>query len=154
MDINDLNDENNNFQQIVVSDEAIMYLQTTQKWTRFLAVLGFIGTGFMVVFGLMFSLLFNTIGSFQEGLGTMPFGSSFGLLYVAIAALYFFPSLYLYKFSNFSRAAILTNNSDDLTNAFKYLKIFNKFIGIITIAFLALYPILLVILGGFYLVNN
>ena len=69
------------------------FLKKTAKWAYFLSILGYVGIGFMVFAALFASTLFSAMGHTAPPMGTM--GPSFGIMmsvvYLIIAALYFFP---------------------------------------------------------------
>jgi hypothetical protein len=86
------------------------------------------------------------MGKMNPAMGAM--GSSFGttitVVYLLIAALYFFPVYYLNKFASNAKAAFANNDSEILTTSFRYLKSHYKFIGIMTLVIFALYFLLFV----------
>lgn len=123
--------------------ESISYLNETQKWTKFLAILGFIFMGLIVLLGFSIGTLISTFGGDSI---TTPFPSIFiGFLYLVIAAIYFFPILYLFKFSRFAKKAITGNDTNNLNQAFKNLNSHYRFIGILTIIGLGFYAIIILI---------
>ena len=120
------------------------FLKETSTWTYFLSILGFIGIGLMILGGLFFSLAMNLMpgGNPYAGLGVDM--SYFGIIYVAMALIYFFPVLYLFNFSRKMKRALISNNNEELIGAFSNLKSHYKFIGIFTIIVISLYVLLLV----------
>jgi hypothetical protein len=128
---------------IKLSPESLKFLDTTRKWSLFLAILGFIGMGLMVVGGLFMVVAGSSIGSYP---GTpMPFGL-IGFVYFIFAVLYFFPIYYLYKFSANMKNAIMMRNELSMEQAFRFLKNHYQFVGILTIVIISLY--ILMIIGG------
>lgn len=122
--------------QLVVSSTASSYLDEIGKWGKFLAILGFCFIGLFVIIGLFAGTIFSTIGQSQE----MPFpGFVFGLIYVVMGLVYFFPVLYLLKFTNHLRKALAGKNSRELDAAFENLKSHYKYIGILMIVVLGVY---------------
>ena len=136
-----------------VDDIAKSYLAETAKWGKFLAIVGFITVGLMVIAAIGM-LIFGTALSSAPGMEATPFaafgGGLFGLFYLLFAAFYFFPSLYLYRFSDRTKRALATNDTPVLTNALGNLKSLYKFIGITTAVFVGLYALGLVfmLVGG------
>lgn len=120
------------------------FLKETSTWTYFLSILGFIGIGLMFLFGIFFSVVMGLMpgGNPYEGLGIDV--SYFGLVYVLLGLLYFFPVLYLFNFSRKMKGALSSNNNDELTAAFSNLKSHYKFLGIFTIAIISLYVLIFV----------
>ena len=138
---------------LVLTSNAKYFLHTAARWANFLAILGFIATG-LIAFGALFWLAFgNTVATTmsqmpQNQVGTgMPslysgltgaMGSAMGIIYLLVAAFYFFYSFYLYRFASSSKRAILFNNVPDITKGFENLKSFFKLWGIITIVAISL----------------
>lgn len=57
------------------------------------------------------------------------------------------PIFYLYKFSKYSKTAIYSEDSEQLSLAFKYLKKHYKFIGILSIILLSFYVLAFLIMS-------
>ena len=70
-------------------------------------------------------------------------GTFITLLYLAIAVLYFFPCLFLYRFSVRLKAALRDNDQVKLNQSLKSQKSLFKFVGILTIIVLAFYALAL-----------
>ena len=115
----------------------------TAKWTKFLAILGFVGIGLMVLGSLV--MLFAPSSLMSNG--DFPFGGKIFmmLLYLAFAVLYYFPISYLYQFSENTKKAIENNDNNAIRDAFEFLKSHYKFMGILTIILLAFYAIIIFI---------
>lgn len=141
-------------QSLNINDVAVVYLNETSKWGKFLAIMGFIAAGLTILLGFFSSTLMPLIYNKQIGMGMMPSAFTYFLavIYIAIGVLYFFPSLYLYKYSEKIKEAIHSRNSQALTEAFQNQKSLYKFWGILTIIVLALYA--LMILFGLLAVLN
>lgn len=126
-----------------ITGEITSQLNDAGKWGKFLAIMGFIMMGFMVLAGFVMSIVMAFIPLPSNS--PFPFPPFlFGIFYLILAMVYLFPVLYLYRFSTGIKQAILLKNQDQLTRAFFNLKAFYRFIGILTIVFLALYPLLIV----------
>lgn len=139
METNNLNET----PKLVLSKEALSNLFELRKWTKFLAIMGFIFIGFMILLGFAINSILTSIGAVTE---EMPYSPTvIGFLYLMIGLLYFFPILYLYKFSSWTKSALTDNNSSDLTEAFKNLKAHFRYIGILTIVMLSLYGIIFIV---------
>lgn len=117
------------------------YLEETRKWIVFLAVLGFIGVGLMVLAGLFFLLM---PGDSLMGQG-MPGMRYVGPLYLVIALLYIIPLLYMMRFSSDIKNALAMKDNGFLTSAFRNLKSLFKFMGILAIVVLSLYAVGIVV---------
>jgi uncharacterized membrane protein (DUF485 family) len=129
--------------KIELLQETIQNLNETRKWTNFLSIMGFIFIGLMILIAFAAGSMFAAMG---ESESNMPFsGTILGFFYLVIAFIYFFPILYLYRFSKFTKKALETQNPNDLNEAFKNLKSHYRFMGIITIIMIVLYALLFLI---------
>jgi len=138
--------------ELQLDSAAKDFLKETAKWAYFLSILGFIGLGFLVLIAIFAGAIFSTIGNTVPGMGV--YGSSFGammtFIYLLMAALYFFPIYYLYKFSSNTKKAFRDNDSGALTDSLGYLKSHYKFIGVLMVVLLGFYALIFVfaILAG------
>ena len=123
------------------------YILSTAKWGRFLSIMGFIFIGLMVIgafsIGAIMSSLGGLGGPMAGGLGAFG-GAMLTFVYLVLAALMFFPTYYLFKFSTKAISA-LTNGSGSLTEALGNLKSVFKFYGIFTIIILSFYVLAILI---------
>ena len=122
------------------------HLSEAAKWGRFLAIIGFIVCGFLVIVGLFAGTFFST-QSYDSPYERSSFlGSNLGLVmiivYLGVAILNFFPCLFLLKFANRMRNALNTNDQMTLNSSFQNLKIMFRFVGIVTIVVISMYVIL------------
>lgn len=132
-----------NGENLVIDWRSKEFLKETAKWTKFLAILGFVGIGLMVLGSLV--LLFAPSSLMSNG--DFPFGGKIFmmLLYLAFAVLYYFPISYLYQFSEKTKKAIENNDNNAIRDAFEFLKSHYKFMGILTIILLSFYAIIIFI---------
>jgi hypothetical protein len=133
--------------EMIISSEMKRNLQTTSKWANFLAILGFIFVGLIVFTSLLLLILSPFIGSwpfFGSKFG-IPF-VFFGIIYVVMAALYFFPALYLYNFASKAKKAVDSNNQTIIDDSFLNLKKLFRFLGIMTIVIMSLYLLMIPIM--------
>ncbi|WP_338645965.1 DUF5362 family protein [Flavobacterium sp. KS-LB2] len=132
--------------EMKLNESAKDFLKETAKWAYFLSILGYIGIGFIIFAALFAGTLFSTMGKMNPAMGAM--GSSFGMImavvYLLIAALYFFPVYYLNKFASNAKAAFKNNDAETLTTSLRYLKSHYKFIGIMTLVIFSLYLLMFV----------
>lgn len=130
-----------NFGGSTLNSEIRSYLAETARWGYFLSIVGFIGIGFMVLAGLFMGSFMSTLGMGAAG---MISPAIFTVMYLIIAALYFFPVLYLFKFSTKMKVALRSDNEAELTTSFQNLKSLYKFMGILTAIILGLYALIFV----------
>lgn len=128
---------------INILPEMLPILHETRKWALFIAIIGFVGIALLVIMAF-------SIGSLMDiTQQPMPFpGYSFTVINLLLAVLYFFPVLYLYRFSVNLKKSLHSSSSDKLLVAFSNLKSHYKFIGILFIVMLAIY-VLAFIMGIF-----
>ncbi len=131
------------FDTLRITDNAIQYLTSTANWAKFLSIVGFIGIGFMVLAGLVVALA----GSYLTSAAPTPYPfpiSWLGGFYLVFAGLYFFPILYLYKFSNATLISMKSKDSMDLEFALLNLKSHYRYLGIFVIVILSMYALAIV----------
>jgi hypothetical protein len=129
---------------IQFDQQGINLLAQTGKWAKFIAIVGLIMCGILVLIGIF---LGSMVGSAFLG-KSMGAGTEiiFGVVYVVIALLYVFPCVFLYRFAKYMQAANNSHDAQQLNLALANLKSFFKFIGILIIIMLAFY--LLAAIGG------
>jgi hypothetical protein len=125
--------------ELKVTTSSKDFLLYASKWANFLAVLSFIGIGLMVLGGLIVTVIGTSFSGFQTSSAPM---ALFGIIYLLLALLYFFPTLYLYNFSQNIQKALTNSNQQNLDLGFENLKSFFKFIGVFTIITISLYILL------------
>jgi hypothetical protein len=130
--------------ELQVDHNVSSYLGETARWAKFLAILGFIGCGFLLLVAIFFGSYFSAAFGRLGGLGYM--GGLVSFIYIGMAALYFFPCLYLYNFASKMQVALRSNDQEQLSQSFRNLKSCYRFVGILVIIMLALW-LLLIVLG-------
>lgn len=122
-----------------VNSQVTSYIENTAKWAKFLAIVGFVFTGLMVLGALfMFS-----VGSSTRYVGGAMMGGSF--MYILMAVLYFFPCLYLYNSSTNLLEAVNNNDQISFEEGFKNLNSCFRFVGVLTIVVLSIYALAILI---------
>ena len=125
---------------ISIPQESIHFFKETGKWAKLLAILGFVFIGFMIIAAF-------TMGTFMAAFGgeeTFAFqGLVMGLIYLVMAGLYFFPVLYLYKFSTSIKQTFVNMDAACFNTAIGNLKSHYKYIGVFTVIIMAFYAMIL-----------
>ena len=131
--------------ELQLNQTAVQYLKESAKWSLFLAIMGFIGIGFMIIAAIsMGTLMSSGLGS-SPGMGAMAgMGGILSGVYIVMALLYFFPIYYLYKYATDMKNALNSRNNDMLTGALGYLKSHHKFLGVSMIVIISLYILIFV----------
>jgi hypothetical protein len=131
---------------IVLEDRTLIQLNKTRKWAMFLAIIGFIFLGLIIVVGLLAGTFFKTFnaGFAQKDLpGFLTF-----IPVILIAIIYFFPVLFLFRFSKHSANAILNYDKSEFHKAIKNLKFYFAYLGILIIIVFLIYFSVLIIAGS------
>jgi len=129
--------------KLEITSEIKNDLNQAAKWSKFLAILGFVFMGLMVFGGIIMSLVMAFIPTGSSGI--MPFPPLLiGIIYIVMAAIYFFPVLYLYRFSTSIKQALFLKDQNKLTKAFYNLRAHYRFIAILAIVMLCLYPLMII----------
>lgn len=120
-------------------------LRKTRPWVRFLSILGFVAAGLMVLAGVGVSIF----GLVDGGESSGPFGGALmvgvGVLYVLFALLYIVPSRYLSRYASAIKTAVASpSKTAAVEEALRYQKSFWKFVGIIMLVMLLLYPLAII----------
>ncbi len=145
--------------KVEIGQEALGYFDTTRKWTMFFAILGFVILGLMLVGGLVAVTFVRKLASGMSGMEGMEGMGSLGaaggmasimliIMFLIIAVISFFPYFYLLKFSQHAKRAVSTLDANEMTLAFKNIKSYWKYLGILVIILLAVYLIIFLIAGA------
>lgn len=120
-----------------VSAETVDQLARTRPWTLFVAVMGFIGVGFMVIAALMGFAAMSQVGA--GGVGMM-----IGLIYLAMAAIYALPLIRLVQYSSAITQLRISPSSRALELAMDKQRSFWKTVGIMMIIGIVLMILLMI----------
>ena len=112
----------------------------------FLAIIGFIFLGLILIIGLLAGTFLTAFSTGQKGLG-IPDSLMFVPI-VLMSAIYFFPVLFLFRFSKHTSHAVRNFDKVEFHKAVKSLKAYFAYIGILIILVLSLYIVILIIAGS------
>ncbi len=130
-----------------LTTRSVAYLYKAAKWSKFLAILGFILAGLMIAAGILMSLVMNLVTDEVIPLN-IPFSPQIlSIVYIAIACIYLIPVIFLNSFSNNVIKAVKRSSTVNMTTSLRNLKNLFVFIGVSTIAIIALYTIALIVIG-------
>jgi hypothetical protein len=124
-----------------VSPVAVQMLAQTKPWVRLFSILMFVGFGIIALFSLFGLFAGVMVGGRASALGLIP-----SLVNLAVAALYFFPALFLSRYASRIGSLVASNRAEDLEGALEAQKSFWKFIGILTAIWLGLVLILVLLM--------
>ncbi|MDB5222282.1 MAG: hypothetical protein JWN83_949 [Chitinophagaceae bacterium] len=123
------------------------HLTEIAKWGKFLAIMGFIFCGIMVIIAFAVGKNMERLSGYGAGYNA---GLSTGvtIFYLLIAVLLFFPCLFLYKFSVKMQQSLKSVNQEVFEMSFQNLKAMFKFQGILAIIGLVIWVLALVVILG------
>lgn len=132
-----------------LTSESISYLLKAAKWGKFLAILGFIISGLLILGGIMMSFVLSKVSGSDELVPVnLPFSPVFlSIIYISIAVIYLIPVIFLNTFSNNAIKAANLSSTEKMTTSLRNLKNLFVFIGISTIVLLTIYTLTLIVLG-------
>jgi hypothetical protein len=125
-----IDDHTTQEQELHLGFESQNFLNEAYKWAKFLAVLGFVACGLML------------LGAFIGIIATANEVGSSVLMFIIIpliAAIYFAPAYYLFMFSDKMKKGLTQKHNAHITSSFDYLKRFFKFTGMLAIFILSIY---------------
>jgi hypothetical protein len=132
--------------KIEIDEKTLNHLNTTRKWVMFLAIIGFIVLGLFIVISLIAGTFLTVFNLSDKGLG-VPESLMF-IPVLLLALIYFFPVLFLFRFSKHMGHAIQTLDNEELHKALKNLKSYFVYIGTLIILGLTGYLVALIIAGS------
>jgi hypothetical protein len=130
-----------------VSASAQSFLSDSARWGKFLAIIGFILCGFMIVIAFFVPALIMNLPPYNAMASGLSASITAGMtvVYLLLALLFFFPCLYLFKFSVKMQASLNSMSQENFEESLKNLKSMFKFYGICTIVMLSIYALIFLI---------
>jgi hypothetical protein len=129
-----------------VPEGAVTALRGTRPWVRFLSILGFVGAGFMLLAGVAMLVTGGALFLAEEqapaGGGGMMAGLS--VLYIFLALIYVAPSLYLFRYASAITRLTSGGGGTALVEALGVQRSFWRLVGILAVATLVLYALIIV----------
>lgn len=121
----------------LMTDSIVTSLRKTRPWVMLLAILGFIGTAFMVIAGVPMLMGAGMMEGMEGMEGAEMFGGSMmigmGVFYLVLALIYFLASLYLLRYAGAIKRAVTGMSLTDLEVALAHQASFWKLMGIMTL---------------------
>lgn len=134
----------NNLNQNTLSNASKGFILETAKWAKFLAIIGFVMLGLMAI-GVLFMLVAGATLINSPLSGTSGSIGMVSFIYIAMIALYFFPTYYLYQFATKIKSGLSDGNGSNIDAGFENLKSTFKFMGILMIIVLSLYGLIFIL---------
>lgn len=110
------------------------------KWAKFLAIIGYVGMGFMVLAGFILIVAGSNVSSGIPGFPT----SALSVFYFLIAAFYFFPVTFMYRMSKNLKEAIQNSTQTNFDLGVSNLSKLFKFTGYMVVGILVLYMVIII----------
>ena len=136
-------EENVSLFSLSIDPATKAHLSETARWARFLSVVGFVFLLLVVFFGVYSMLM---ISHYEDAFNGYPgqrdimdsIGAGVAVMYIIVSLIAFFPLLFMYKFARQMRNALSSNDQALLNSSFQNLKIYFRYLGIVTIILLVL----------------
>lgn len=149
--------EESESKELIIDNHSKTNLSTTATWAQILAIIGFIGIGYMLLSGLIglgFSFIFEDNNGRFEGMKNLKFISGLiPLTNLLIGAIMLYPILKLFNFSKFTKLALRNNNQKELILAFESQSKYFKFMGILSLITVSIGVLALIISTIFILLR-
>jgi len=111
--------ENDN--QILITPEAKESLTVAAKWAKFLAIMGFIGIGFMVMFAFSSLVLGKILLSRMIPNGGLV-STIYFVIFLVMAVVMFPVPLFLYRFAVHTQLAVVADDSIIMAESLGWMK--------------------------------
>ncbi|ABG60595.1 hypothetical protein [Cytophaga hutchinsonii] len=120
------------------------HLTQTAKWGKFLAIVGFVGIGFILIGAFTISMVFEKLAQMSMGQFDFNIVAALTFFYLLMAILWFVPVLHMFNFSTRMLKSIPTMDIYGIEKGLSSLNSLFKFYGIFTLIILGLYALALV----------
>lgn len=136
--------EENQLKQL---EECKSYVLSTSKWLKFFGIFTIIEIVCLVILSISFMLGGSALASTLSG--DLPeirgVTAVTGVIYLIIAGIMVFPTIYIFRAANAGNAAVESNDNAQMVEFLKNTKSYWKFIGIYMIVLLAMVILILII---------
>ncbi len=124
--------------ELEITDSFKVYILDLSRWAKFLSVIGFMWCS--LLFAAAFAAGYYVSKISHPGLSSL--AQAVTALFILFAVMWFYPCIYLNKFSNNVYKAIRENNQDVLEDGLLNLKSAFRLFGIVTGIILTLWVII------------
>lgn len=132
--------------QLIVTENMRSYIYDMAKWANFLAIVGFVISGFLILASFTLGSAMQTnpeLGEKILAMGLTPMAFTIFLLLYAFAV--FYPSLLLFKYSVKARLGVLFADQASLEDSLSKMKALFKYLGIMVLIFISVYLLAFII---------
>ena len=136
--------------KLIVTEEMRSYIYDITKWAKFLSFVGFALAALLVLVSFSVPSLLGSNPALAKQFGALGQSGSMAItiIYLALGLFYFYPSLLLLRISNNGKQGVLFGSQESLNTAMQNVKSLFKFWGIITIAVIVGYFLLIFMVGA------
>ena len=128
----------------VLTDEMKAHLTETRKWGLFFVILGLLFCGLMIV-----AVVGMVLTQASNNAAELPFAMTWiYFFYGLLVAFYVLPIYYLIKYNSNAEDAVKNDSSQALESSMKYMKLLFRSTGVMTIAFIVIYIIVIIVAIG------
>lgn len=124
---------------VPVTPLMIEHLRGTKPWVRFLSIMMFILSGFMILLGLVMLFAGSALGQ-RSGVGPIV-----GIIYILMSILYIAPAFFLHQYASYIGDFMNGGGDSAMESALGSQKSFWRFLGILTIIVIAIYALIFVV---------
>ena len=136
--------------KLVVTEEMRSYLYDITKWAKFLSIIGFVISVFIILAAFSIPAIINSNPAVAAQMGQLGASGAtiITVIYFILGLLLFYPSILLNKVANKGKQGVLFGDQESLNQAVSNLKSLFKFWGIVTIAIIAFYFLMIFLVGA------
>jgi MFS family permease len=140
-------DDTKELKKIELEEDSLRDIDTTRKWAMVIAIFGFIAIGLMLILGIVTGLFLSVFNGGSIA-GAARWGFLPGAIMIVFCIIYFFPILYLYRFSKHAGIAVRNTDKNLMQKAIRYLRKYFVYIGILLIIVLVVYFVAFIVSGA------
>lgn len=136
--------------KLVVTEDMRSYLYDITKWAKFISVVGFVISVFIILAAFSIPALVNSNPAIAAQMGQLGASGAtiITVIYFVMGLLLFYPSILLNRVANKGKQGVLFGDQENLNQAISNLKSLFKFWGIVTIAIIAFYFLMIFLVGA------
>ncbi|MGF1923506.1 MAG: DUF5362 family protein [Bacteroidia bacterium] len=132
--------------QLVVTEDMRSYIYDIAKWANFLAIVGFVVSGFLILASFTMSAAMQSNAELTAAMSKSGFSFiALTIMCLLYAFAVFYPSLLMFKYANKAKVGVLFGEQASLDEAFSKLKSLFKYWSILTIIGIVLYIMMIVL---------
>jgi len=135
--------------KLVITEDMRSYLYDITKWAKFLSVIGFVIAVFVFLAAFSIPSLISSNPAVAKQMSQLGEGGTtiITVIYFILGLFLFYPSVLLNKIANKGKQGVLFGDQESLNQSVSSLKSLFKFWGIITIAIIVFYFLLVLLVS-------